>query len=556
MLERAVENWLDRASERSFQVPFCYMLARQGYKVVHVSSHNDMELGKDILAVDKKGVPCAFQLKGGDITLAKWRSEVGEQMLDLAYGKVVHPSIDASKRHRPFLVTNGQIRENVVRALGEVNQTLKERGLRPIETKVRGDLVDEAKALQSDLWPSELGDAARDLLELYLHDGRDVFPKRKLAVLLESTLPFEKTDKGKPQPKTTCNRAIASAAILTSLVLSGFTEKGNHVAEVEAWTVYVAYSLALAERWDLAPKYYQAEVGIALQAIENKLVDLAEEVMERDHLAEGLIAADEPFRDIRRQWLAALLCVLGIWRKAAGEAPGDVDRFIKGFSEESLDRTSFLWGEAAIPQFLAVYWHNRFINARSGRADRLLAALARYVCRTKKRGGEGVLPDVYTEAADFLPYLADQSLENILADGPLRGYRLAKEPLDTDWKGYSHVLEGLVHLLVQQNWKGKVRELWPDVTRTNLHTFEFDEPWHFYRWQNEKGAERVVVPKRTQRWDELRDAAGNSSGATVPNLIRRHPVFALLFLCVYPHRTNSAVLRWLNVGLKEAVRGA
>ncbi len=208
-------------------------------------------------------------------------------------------------------------------------------------------------------------------------------------------------------------------------MLSGFTEKRNHVAEVEAWTVYVAYSLALAERWNLAPKYYQVEVGIALQAIENKLVDLAEEVMERDHLAEGLIAADEPFRDIRRQWLASLLCVFSLWRRAAGMAPGDVDRFISRFSEEIPDRPSFLWGEAAIPQFLAVYWHNRFINARSGRADRLLAALARYVARTKTPGSGGVLPDVYTEAADFLPYLADQSLEKILADGSLRGYRLA-----------------------------------------------------------------------------------------------------------------------------------
>lgn len=278
--------------------------------------------------------------------------------------------------------------------------------------------------------------------------------------------------------------------------------------------------------------------------------------MGRDHIAEGLIAADEPFRDVRRQWVASLLCVLGLRRRAAGEASGDVDRYIGRFSEESLERPSFLWGEAAIPQFLAVYWHNRFINARSGRADRLLAALARYVARTKTPGSEGVLPDVYTEAADFLPYLADQSLEKILAGGSLRGYRLAKEPLDTDWKGYSHVLEGLVHLLVQQNWKGKVRELWPDVTRVNLHTFRFDEPWHFFRWRNEEGAEQVVVPKRTQHWDDLRASAGDSSGDGLPTLARQDPVFVLLFLCVYPHRTSAAALRWLNVQLKEAIRSA
>lgn len=94
MLERAIENWLDKASERSFQIPFCYMLSRQGYTIVHISSHNAMELGKDILAVDKSGTPCAFQLKGSNITMRLWRDEISGQVGDLAYGKVNHPSID------------------------------------------------------------------------------------------------------------------------------------------------------------------------------------------------------------------------------------------------------------------------------------------------------------------------------------------------------------------------------------------------------------------------------------------------------------------------------
>lgn len=184
----------------------------------------------------------------------------------------------------------------------------------------------------------------------------------------------------------------------------------------------MAYALALTERWSLTPKYYEAEIGIALRAIENKLVDLTEEVMERDLLAEGLISVDEPFRDVRSTWLAALLCVLGIWRKAVGEEPGDVDRFVRRFSEEALKRPSFLWGEAAIRQFLAIYWHNRLINVRSGRADRLLAELAGHVGRVKRPGGEGTLPDVYTGAAEFLPHLADQRLA---AGRPAREIQLA-----------------------------------------------------------------------------------------------------------------------------------
>lgn len=554
MLARAVENWLDKASERSFQVPFCYMLAHEGYTVVHVSRHNAMEFGKDILAIDGDGTPCAFQLKGGNLSLNKWRNEVRDQVGDLVELAIEHPSIDASVPHRSFFVTNGKIEEEAAHAIDAYNKKLESRGHPELETWVGGQLVGKAKALQTDLWPSELVDA-KTLLELYLHDGRDVFPKAKLASLLESTLPFRETAGGKAPSGAACNRAISSTAVLTALVLSSFTEQQNHVAEVEAWTIYVAYALALAEKWGLRTDHYEAEVAIALQAIKNKLADLAQEMTEREGIAEGLATADEPFREIRRHWLAALLCVLVLWRKVEREEPDEVERSVASFADESLKRL-YLWGEAQIPQLLAVYWYQRLVNARSGEADRLLGLLTRQVCIAKKPERQEVLPDVYTEAKEWLPYVADQQLKELLGEGPLQGYRLAKQPLETGWKDYSHVLEGLLHLVVQQNWKVRAKELWPDVTRTNLHTFEFDEPWHFYRWRNQTGAERVVVPQRTQRWEDLKATASDSSGSGLPVLIRQRPVFALLFLCIYPHRTSATVLRWLNIGLKQAIRAA
>lgn len=249
------------------------------------------------------------------------------------------------------------------------------------------------------------------------------------------------------------------------------------------------------------------------------------------------------------------MCVSVLWKKAENERPDEVEHFVARFADGSL-KSLYLWGEAQIPQLLAVYWYQRLVNARSGEADRLLGLLTRKICIAKKPDRQEVLPDVYTDVEEWLPYIADQHLAELFGDGPLQGYRLAKQPLETNWKGYSHVLEGLLNLLVQQNWKGMVKDLWPDVTRTHLHTFEFDEPWHFYRWRNEKGAEKTVVPKRTQCWDDLKASANDSSGTEVPNLLRQHPVFALLFLCVYPHRTSPAVLQWLNVGLNETVSKA
>ena len=63
MLEKIIENWLDNASERSFEKPFCYMLSAEGHTIIHSTRHTAMELGKDIITVAPDGTPCAYQLK-------------------------------------------------------------------------------------------------------------------------------------------------------------------------------------------------------------------------------------------------------------------------------------------------------------------------------------------------------------------------------------------------------------------------------------------------------------------------------------------------------------
>ena len=70
MIERVVENWLTRVSERQYQFPFCQVLVSKGFRVLHLSSHGPQEQGKDIIAVDANGQPVCFQLKTGDIDLA------------------------------------------------------------------------------------------------------------------------------------------------------------------------------------------------------------------------------------------------------------------------------------------------------------------------------------------------------------------------------------------------------------------------------------------------------------------------------------------------------
>ena len=104
--------------------------------------------------------PCAFQLKAGDISLAKWRREISPQIDDLVVGQINHPSVNNSRHHKAYLVTNGNIVEEVARAINDRNQTWASRG-QPylhLETVVRGQLIEKAKGLGDNLWPTELTD--------------------------------------------------------------------------------------------------------------------------------------------------------------------------------------------------------------------------------------------------------------------------------------------------------------------------------------------------------------------------------------------------------------
>ena len=105
MIERVIENWLTRANERSLEVPFAQLLTGEGYQVVHLSRHGPSEEGKDILAIDPTGTPCAFQLKsipdGGKFTQNLWEKELG-QIIRLVEIPIQHPSIDPGLYRRVY----------------------------------------------------------------------------------------------------------------------------------------------------------------------------------------------------------------------------------------------------------------------------------------------------------------------------------------------------------------------------------------------------------------------------------------------------------------------
>ena len=537
MLERVIENWLDKATERSFQQPYCYMLAAEGHTIIHLTRHGAMELGKDIITIAPDGTPCAFQLKAGNISLAKWRDEVSAQTFDLVSLKINHPSVDSSKHHRSYLVTNGNIVEEVSHAIDLRNQTWASQG-QPylhLQTVVRGQLIEQARELGNNLWPTELTDI-KTLLEMFLENGQGVLPKEKLASLFESTFPLKFLHNGSEPSKTHCERVMASAAILCAIATSSFSNEQNHVAEIEAWLLYISYVLALVERWKLTNKVYEDVFEIATQSIYNSLANLCDEIKEREYLIEENPLTDSYVYTVRVTWLLGLMSIYGLWRASKDEPKGDVDDFLREFCKEKQVQLD-LWGEAAIPQWLAFLWYSRKITSPR-EPDDVLGDLISEICGQNGPKGGGFLASPYYEADNIFPDMLG----------------VAEEPLMDSFSGQSYALEGLIHLYVRGNSKQSkqsMKSLWPDVTRLMYLSFEPGDFCDFYRWRNENGKNWIVSPQHTQDWEKLRELASESDGMCIPPSIKNDPILLLLFLCVYPHRMNAEILRWLDTQMKQ-----
>ena len=537
MLERVIENWLDKASERSFQRPFCYMLCAEGHTIIHLTRHCGMEMGKDIITIAPDGTPCAFQLKAGNISLSKWTKEISGQTNQLVAVKIEHPSAICDRHHRSYLVTNGNIAEEVSHAIEGRNRTWESQGQSyfHLKTIVRGELLEKAKKLGTDLWPTEFNEI-KIILEMFLESGRGVLPKAKLAALFESILPIKPHDNEEKPSNSQCTRCVASTAILCAMAISSFSREKNHAAEIEAWMLYISYVLALAERWQLPAKAYNGEIGIASESIYHALANLCDEIQERMYLVEGDLLTDSYVHRVRVTWLLALMSIYGMWRGEKGEPKENVDNFLREFAQENLNQP-YVFGEAAIPQLLAFVWYFRKISPTEA-PDVLLKRLISLICKRNGPKGEIPLANPYYEAEKILPHILG------IADAPLRD----------SFKGESYSLEGLVHLYVRRNWKQSMKLLWPRITKLAYVSFEPTTEWAFFRWRNEEGRHKIVHPKTTQEWEELKELSFESEGKNIPPSMKNYPILLLLFLCVYPHRMNAEILRWLDTKMEQIQR--
>lgn len=529
MLERLVENWLTKVNEKSFQVPFCQMLIAEGYRVVHLSRHGSFEEGKDVLAIDPDGVPCAFQLKGsggGKITQREWAKYI-DQVNRLVEIPIKHPSIDANLPRKVYFVTNGELDEEVRVEISNRNMEWKNRGHPELQTIVIGELLYRFIKIHDDLWPLPLL-SEKELLELYLSNGSGYLDKPKLAYFLESLI----FDTSAPS-KVEISRKLASLAIFASYAISPFSRTGNHVSIIEGWVIYLACLTAFVEKNNAGKERWLDSVEIVMRTIESTLSDLCEELIGMKFFVAGQPLVDAPFYRGRLTWLISFVCVYVLWQKKF-HPDWIADDWFDNFVTSNLERLE-LWGEAAVPQFLAVYWY--LLNSELGNlGERLLFNVVAAIIQVNKKA-EG-LSDPYHSLAEVI----------------MSTLGFSEYSQKENFKGRSYTLDSLIQIFTRRGWRGILADIWKPITEIHFAEFTPEQTWQYCTWHCEEGVLNVTVPNAPQSWQELEMKATQIDVSGIPGLFRENPELLLLFIITYPHRVNPEVIKYLDGVFTETIK--
>lgn len=527
MIERIVENWLTSANERGYQIPFSHVLMLEGHTVLYVSKHGPMEQSKDIITIGPDSVPCAYQLKAGNINLETWR-RIEAQIHELVEVPIIHPSIDKEAPFRAYLVTNGDMEDTVRRQIDDRNSSWRTKRLPTINIIAKGDLLRKFADVYESLLP-ETPESLRDYLEVYLADGRDFVNKDRLAQFCDTLLLKDSSPVVDNVNKL--GRRIASAAVVMQSLLATFEREKNHVAILESWVMFCGYVLALADRAAIPEKLWRPTYDIVVQRISEQLDDLKEEFLSRTNYIEQPSLGDGGVvYKARLTIVLGWLCAYELYHLASSPTKREPDKALLGIAQQRFEEWSWYWGESGTPHQLMVSLLAEIGGSEEFSWKILLNLLAEICERNASEDTESGFPNPYVPV--------DEVVEAQMPD----------EQLSLDMKqfsGFSYHLAPLVYQATRRGKRVALNELWKRVSRIVVREYEPTHKWHYLLWRSDLGKERVWSFERTQSWSKLKELATKRTD-TLPTRVAENPEFLYYFSLVYPHRLTSEALRVMH----------
>lgn len=525
MKDKIIENWLDNASERSYQPIFCQYLIKAGYQLIHSTRHNASEHGKDIIAIDPDGIPCAFQLKGNPgarITLDYYRRDLQYQLSALTDQVIQNPAIDQTIPHKSYFVTNGRIEEDVSIAITQKNSKNDQDGIsqRNIHIIARDQLLSKLTSLGNSLWPSEI-DENRVLLEMIAMRGNELYPLKRFHELLIDMLCLRETDK-KPSQKS-LQRRVSSVILVSSICLGPFSQKKNYWAIVTAWTQTAIYLISCLSRWGLAKKEIMLSITMIESLIADSLLELLKETAGRKEalLSEGDIITDY----IAYPWrYTLLLSIFSVVFLADYKEIRENTELKSSLSTLLINKRIPLkvFGEYSIPGLI---FHSRALWI-IGMVDD-----ARNLSRAIFKSAVSGLPPVY-----YTP-------EEIIEDNLSAIFTSFKPTLKDKGSTKSSWMVRQAYMnMVQLDFFDECAECWNSYSLSVSKEFHPKEVWQYCLIYSKDGKNESYVPGVTGEWDVLRNSLDNQSPQEIPEVLSNNPTLLMLWGLIAPHRFTLAAL--------------
>lgn len=526
-LEKTIENWLTTTSELGYQMPFCQLLLCEGYSICHNSKHNAFEQGKDIIAINPEGKPCCFQLKGGDISNAKWRNEVKAEIEELIDYQIVHPSTKKGVKHISYLVTNGQLDDTVRLAIDNLNNgKWKDNPLRVI---TYGELLKRFIKISNNFTPQEVSNY-KSFLDLYFNNGKELIDEQKYTDFISEVLRLNENGLSRAERQ----RNIAAAILYTGYIITTTKNEQNHITVIQVLSLLSSYILCLIEKYSLDDKYWVNSFEVLWGEIEINSQNLQDEI--NDKGLEKMITSmwDGELGQFRSHLAISYLLSYKCAQLLDGnEKCNDIlnDAFLV-----KLKDSLTLWGEAGLyPFILLTLLINKKTSISKDDAFKPVGMILDVI--TKLNGREG-------QAGIFSPYY---NITTVIKNK----FGLLDEPIDENFVGRSFYSKATIDLLARHDRRSDVEKYWRKITHISQEEFLPKENWMHFLWRCDKGESDSSFPKQTQSWKELQEAAIKINQEIIPETLKKQLRFLPFFLLLYPHRITSNYIKYLDEAISK-----
>jgi len=527
-LLRSLEHWIDSVNELTYQPVFCLWLSSEGHSVKSSIKDTSFEQGKDIISVDAKGDVHAYQLKGGKITLKRWRFEVKpeiEAMIDIP---VKHPNIDKSKGHTSYLVVNDELQDSVRVEITDLNENKWKEN--PLKVYSRGDLLQSFQNIVSGMLPEKVEDYKK-LSDLIFKDGTGFPDQAAISALIHKALKVNGDKLNKEEMK----RSFATALIYVYMVAGPYQTSKNYVSVINILTLYISTLMLHVEKYQLEDKYWLSSYEIAWSDILENSQRLQTEVFcgSLSNLVTG--PHDKDLVPFRKHAAVSHILTFKL-SQMISEDPKCFD-FLTKENAAVMKNSITLWGEASLlPQYIsALLYHGvpKFHEVSVQLVKNVMSTILEFNGRSSKHD-----PGLNTPYWD-LDYTVKVNHE---IEKPFR-----KE----DTKQSSFYLKPTLEMLVRMGQRDFLSEKWKELSFMHYEEFVPDDINDLYLLRADKGELRTVLYPKEASWSVLQEQANKSRTDSLPKLLQRFPEYLPYFLITFPWRVNSDSLGFLHSTVRK-----